>query len=300
MPSSSPNPTQQWQAYGFALLTVACWATSASAFKISLNWLNPDELLFYASLTSLLLLSVCAVISGKWSYLQALGWGDYGRSALLGLLNPFAYYLVLLRAYDVLPAQQAQPLNFVWPIVLALLATIILRQALTLRTLIAMLISFSGVIWIATLGDPFALQFSNGYGVTLALASTIIWALYWLYGVKDGRDPLVRLCLNFVFGFSYILIFQLVFSDWRWPSLPGIAGAIYVGFFEMGFAFVLWLQALKRAHKASQVSNLIYLTPFCSLVVIHLVLGEPILPSTIIGLILIVTGIALQQRKTAS
>ena len=41
--------------------------------------------------------------------------------------------------------------------------------------------------------------------------------------------------------------------------------------------------------------NLIYLVPFLSLLVITLVLGEKILPSTVVGLLFIVAGILLQK-----
>ena len=289
---------RQLQAYGFALLTVACWATSASAFKLTLGWLTPDELLLYATLTSWLVLFIGLLFAHKLSSLKTWTLRDYVRSALLGLLNPFAYYLILLRAYDLLPAQEAQPLNFVWPIVLVLLSTLILRQALQLSSMLAMLISFSGVVIIATRGEVLSLHFTNGLGVSLALGSTVIWALYWLYGVKDERDPLARLCINFTFGFLYLLLYQLLLATWRLPPLLGIAGAVYVGLFEMGFAFVLWLQALKRSRTTAQVGNLIYLTPFCSLLVIHWVVGEPIFPSTVIGLVLIVSGILLQQYSS--
>jgi len=286
---------RQLQAYGLALLTVLCWATSASAFKLSLGYLAPDELLFYASLASFLVLSITLFASAKHHTLAHWHGYDYGRSALLGLLNPFGYYLILFQAYNLLPAQEAQPLNFVWPIVLVLLSAIILRQPLKLGAMLAMLVSFSGVVVIATRGDVLSLRFTNSLGVSLALASTVIWALYWLYGVKDERDPLARLCLNFSFGFVYILLYQLLFANWRIPPLAGLAGATYIGLFEMGFAFVLWLQALKRSRSTAQIGNLIYLTPFCSLLVIHWVVGEPIYPSTLTGLVLIISGILLQQ-----
>ena len=51
----------------------------------------------------------------------------------------------------------------------------------------------------------------------------------------------------------------------------------------------------KLSRTTAQVSQLIYLTPFLSLLVIHFAVGESIYPSTLIGLVLIVTGILLQQ-----
>jgi drug/metabolite transporter (DMT)-like permease len=79
------------------------------------------------------------------------------------------------------------------------------------------------------------------------------------------------------------------------PDLPGLAGALYIATFEMALAFVCWLQALKLASNTAQVSSLIYITPFFSLVVIHFVVGEEIYPSTMIGLLLIIGGIVGQQ-----
>ncbi|WP_236744482.1 EamA family transporter [Marinobacter similis] len=65
----------------------------------------------------------------------------------------------------------------------------------------------------------------------------------------------------------------------------------------MGIAFVLWSYAMKKAENTSRVSNLIFISPFLSLVFIYFILGEQILPSTYIGLVLIVAGLWLQQKK---
>ena len=77
----------------------------------------------------------------------------------------------------------------------------------------------------------------------------------------------------------------------------GLLGASYVGLFEMGITFVLWLSALKLSETTAKVGNLIFLSPFLSLIFIHFFVGEDILASTFIGLILIVAGILIQQIK---
>ena len=38
------------------------------------------------------------------------------------------YYLILLKAYQLLPAQVAQPLNMIWPVILVFLSVPILKQ----------------------------------------------------------------------------------------------------------------------------------------------------------------------------
>ena len=70
-----------------------------------------------------------------------------------------------------------------------------------------------------------------------------------------------------------------------------------MGTFEMGLCFVLWLMAMKLTDNTARISNLIFLSPFLSLIFIHFLLGEDILPSTFIGLILIVTGLSFQRIR---
>ena len=101
--------------------------------------------------------------------------------------------------------------------------------------------------------------------------------------------------LNFMFGSVFIFLSILLFAKIEIPDLKGILGAVYIGLFEMGITFLLWLKALKLSKTTAHVASLVYLAPFFSLVVISFVVGEKIFPSTIIGLIFIVSGIILQK-----
>ncbi|MGB7061514.1 MAG: DMT family transporter [Candidatus Zixiibacteriota bacterium] len=287
---------KQKQAYLYAITAVLFWSTVASAFKVSLRYLDFLQLLFFSSIASVVILFLILLVQNKLSLFGEYSGKDYLRSAMLGFLNPFLYYVVLFKAYSLLPAQEAQPLNYTWSIVLVLLSIPILRQKIGFKSILAILISYFGVFVISTRGDILRLTFSNPTGVLLALGSSVIWALFWIYNIKDKRDEVAKLFLNFLFGVVFILIAMLLSSRLRIPSGAGLAGAAYVGIFEMGITFVLWLKALKLSRTTAQVSNLIYLSPFASLVLIRFVVGERILPSTIIGLIFIVAGIIMQQH----
>ena len=286
---------RQKQAHAYATIVVLLWATVASAFKISLRYVDFLQLLCYASLVSTIALFFCVLIQGKLDLLKRYSKGDYIQSALLGFLNPFLYYLVLFKAYSLLPAQLAVPLNYTWPIMIVLLSIPLLKQTVRVTSILAILISFAGVFIISTQGNLAVLRLSNPTGISLALGSAVIWALYWIYNIKDTREEVTRLFTNFLFGLIYILIFVSLFSEITIPPTPGLLAVTYVGLFEMGITFILWLKALKLSETTARVSNLIYLAPFLSLVVIYFVLKERILPSTIIGLIFIVGGIVLQQ-----
>ncbi|EHJ48139.1 protein of unknown function DUF6 transmembrane [Solidesulfovibrio carbinoliphilus subsp. oakridgensis] len=285
----------QKKATRYGLATVAMWATVATAFKLSLAHLAPLQLLFYASLASCLVLGLVLFFQGRLGGLRQLTRAQWRRSFLLGALNPFLYYTILFAAYDLLPAQEAQPLNYTWAITLSLLAVPLLGQKLRKKDLLALVVSYAGVVVIATHGDVFGLRFASLSGVVLALVSTVVWALYWILGARDDRDPVVGLLANFLCSLPLTLLAVLCFSD-PWPgSWEGLAGAAYVGVFEMGLAFVTWLSALRHAENAARVANLIFLSPFLSLILIHFLVGEAILPSTVAGLGLILAGLGVQR-----
>jgi len=291
---------KQGSAYLYAITAVLFWSTSASAFKICLSpeHLNVPVLvlLFGASLVSSVVLLVHLALSGKARLLKTLSQEDFTRSAFLGFLNPFLYYTVLFKAYSILPAQQAQPLNFVWPLTLVLLSIPILKQKIKRRDILAILISFFGVLVISTKGQLLSFRLTDPLGVALATGSSIPWALYWIYNIRNKRDEVLSLFLNFTWATVYVFALVLVTGELQVLSLKGALGVTYVGLFEMGITFLIWLKALRLSETTANVAGLIYLVPFLSLVVIHFVLGEQILPATIIGVILIVAGILLQKH----
>ncbi len=286
---------KQKRAYLYACVTVLLWSTIASAFKISLRYLDVLSLLFYASFVASVFLFLYLLFLKKLKLLKAFTSRDYLRSALLGFLNPFLYYVILINAYSILKAQEAVTLNFIWPIMLVLLSIPILHQRIKPRSILAIVISFIGVFVIATEGDILGFRFTNTAGVLLASGSSVIWALFWIYNVKDKRDEAVRLFVNFAFGTVFIFLSILLFSEVKIPNRNGILGAAYVGLFEMGITFLVWLKALRLSKTTVHVANLIYLVPFFALVLISFVVGEKILFSTVIGLVLIVGGIILQR-----
>jgi drug/metabolite transporter (DMT)-like permease len=279
----------------YGLATVLLWSTVATAFKLSLRYLSPTELLLISSLTSTLVIGAILALQGKLNTVFHGTKQDYLRSLLLGLLNPFLYYLVLFKGYALLPAQQAQSLNYTWAITLSLLAVPLLKQKLRLPQILALIISYCGIVTIASEGHPLSLQFTSGIGVALILLSTVFWSLYWILNTRDRRDPIAALFVNFLCGLPLVFIYYLLTEPLRLPPWEGIGGAVYVGLFEMGICFVLWLKAMKLSDNTAKLSNLIFISPFLSLIFISILLGEKILSATFAGLFLIIVGLLCQR-----
>ncbi|MDP3426810.1 MAG: DMT family transporter [Humidesulfovibrio sp.] len=290
------SANRQRRAYLFGLGTVLIWSTVATAFKIALRHLDHLQLLLVADAVSVLTLALILAVQGKLPLLRSLGRGEVLRCALLGALNPFLYSLILFKAYSLLPAQVAQPLNYTWAITLSLLSVPLLGQKLTRRDLLAICVSYAGVVVLSTQGRLTALNFGNPLGVGLALFSTLIWALYWIGNTKSATDPVLALFLNFAFALPLVLGATLLFSELPPASAEGLLAAAYVGVFEMGVSFVLWLSAMRLTSSAARIGNLIFLSPFLSLLFISSILGESIHATTYAGLALILGGNLLQKR----
>jgi len=288
--------TKQNKAYLYAGTAVLMWSTVGSAFKLTLGYLSPIQMLLFASFISILILFIILLIEKKLPLLLASGTRELLLSALNGLLNPFLFYIVLFYAYDLLLTQEAMVLNFTWPVTLTLLSILILKQKVSWKSLLAILISFIGIVVIATRGNPLVLKFTNPAGVALALGSTFIWSLFWIFNLKDKRDETVKLFLNFFFGFFYILVTAISLDLMVMPAWKAVAGSVYIGLFEMGIAYVFWLKGLQLSSTTAKVSNLIFMAPFISLILINLTVGEHILWSTFGGLGFITLGIILQRR----
>ncbi len=285
----------QIKAYIFASLSVLCWSTVATAFKIALTELHYTNLLLISSTVSVITLLIILMFEKKFSLLKGQSFNQVLYSILMGFLNPFLYYIILFKAYSLLPAQEALTLNYTWAIVVSLLSIPILKQKIKLSSFLALLISFSGVAVITTKGNLLDLKFQNPEGVALALSSSLVWGLFWVLSIKDSRDGTIKLFMNFVFGLLFILIHNISMNTSQIPSLKGFIAASYVGLFEMGITFVFWLKALKYSDTTVKISNLVFLSPFLSLFFISLILKEQILFSSFVGLLLIVSGVIFQN-----
>ena len=272
------------------------WSTVATAFSLSLNYLSPLQLVTFATLVSWCFFALRLLSPGRWQALRTTSTKDCLTGLLVGWMNPGLYYLVLFAAYDRLPAQEAMAINYSWGITLALLAAPLLKQKLTLGALFAAGISYVGIVVIATRWAPLSLDLAQPLGVGLALLSTLIWSGYWIINTRLSLNPEVNLFLNFS-GALPLLLGLMWFNGVPFPhTWQAWSGGVYVGLFEMGIAFVLWMSAMKATTSTLKISSLIFLSPPLSLLFIWIVAGEPVRNYTLLGLVLILAGLWLQRR----
>lgn len=288
-----PTETQERKALMFALCAVLMWSTVATGFKLGLEHLLPLQLLLVGTFISWVLFGISASVCNTYK----ISLRELPTIIVLGIINPFAYYLVLFGSYSRLPAQIAQPINITWAIVFALLAVPILKQKITRQGLAGIGLSYVGVLIVLSQNPIDADTPLSITGIALALSSTLFWALYWLFNTRCKSPPTAIMFHSFTVGL--ILVAAACWHGPGWPDLQPttIFYGAWVGLIEMGVTYLLWQKAIRLTRNVGRLGQWVFLTPFLSLILIGTVLGEPIRATSVGGLMVIVGGIIIANRN---
>ena len=263
----------------FVAITVFSWSTVATAFKIALRDFSHYELLLVATSTALIVFAAVITLQSNWHLVAGITKKQWLSYALTGFLNPFFYYLVLFKSYDLLPAQLAQPINYFWPILLTIMLAVFTHQHIAGVKFIGMIISFAGVVLISLGPGSISGEDVSIAGLLLAFFSAFIWAGFWIMNKKNPQtDNTVNL-----------------FVDLNLDSAKGMQASIWSGLFEMAIPFLFFGMALRKTSNPVLINQLCYLSPFLSLFFIHFILKEKIFITTLIGLLLIIAGVIFNE-----
>lgn len=278
-----------------ASMAVLSWSTVATAFKVALQTMTTFEMLFVACATSLIIFTVWMLVTGAWHELRLLTPALWMRFAILGLIAPVTYYLMLFAAYALLPAQIAQPINYIWPILLAILLAIVERKPIPRSKYLGMIVSLGGVVFISLGGSAISGEISV-FGIILAIVSAGLWGIYWMINdsLKDKVSEITALFLTFLFGMAYLFVGNF-FEPISHLEPQSVLAGVYIGAFEMGVPYICFGIAIRETNNPALINQMCYLAPFLSLFFISIVLEEPIVTSTYMGLALIIGGIIYNQ-----
>ncbi|MDO8537916.1 MAG: DMT family transporter [archaeon] len=283
-------------AYLFVFLAVLLWGSTAAVSKLLLFNISNIQLMLFSSFFAAIALFLISVIRGKLTLISSYGLKDYWVFAYMGLLGVFLYGFFFFGAIDLLAAQEAFIINYLWPLMIILFAVPILKEKLTFAKILGIIFSFFGVIIVISKGNIFSLNFGNIVGVIFAILGAIVYGFFSVLGKKHDYDRLTSMTFYYLFGFAYTFIFATATSQLFLPNASQLLSLLWLGIFTSGLAFLFWFLALKYADTA-KMSNIVYLTPFVSLVYIYFLVGEQILLSSIIGLVIIIIGVIIQTKN---
>ncbi len=269
-------------------------AHRAAVERLLLDSLENIQVLLISTFFAFVALGIVCLLQRKIVILRAYRFKDFVTFAYMALIGVFAYRFLFQASLAFLPAQEAFIINYTWPAMVVLCAVVVLRERATPGKLIAMAFSFLGVVIIATKGHLVSFELSVK-GIGLALAAAVAYGLFSALTKRQNYDRLASTTLYYGFSLLYALVVTVATSHFPSLSLSQLGGLAWLGIFPSGLAFLCWGLALKHGDTAS-MSNMIFITPFLSSIYVYVLIGEPILASSLVGLAVILLGIVVQSR----
>ena len=273
-------------ANAYALGAIALWSLLAT-LGVSLAHLPP-----------FLLTGLALVIGSVPAWPRARQWKVPLRTLALGLYGLFGFHLLLFIALRHAPAVEANLVNYLWPLLIVVLAPVFL-PGLRLRVthIAAAVAGFTGAA-IAILGAAPSASGAWSWGYLPALGSAFIWASYSLWTRRVPAFPTAAIGLfGLVSGLLSLACHGMLepAADITRRDLMLLA---IMGLGPLGAAFFLWDKALKLGD-ARQIGILSYLTPLASTVLLLVASGRPLTPSIALAAALII-GAAVVGTRSAS
>lgn len=281
--------------YIFAATSIMLWSTVAVITKLLLGEVNNFQLLWISVFFAGLFLLILNICTGKIKKLKNYSLKDFLTCILTGIPGTFLYYVFYYAGADMLLASQAFVINYLWPIMSVVFACIILKEKMSFKKAIAIIMSFVGVI-IVVGGELVNLNNNIIGGAACCAMGAVSYGIFTALNQKSNYDKPLSMMISYFTTFIFTTVINGVCGDLFIPSPVQILGFAWNGMFTMGIASTVWIMALESG-KTAKISNLAYITPFLSLIWTALVLNEPVTVNSVAGLVVIVSGILIQLKK---
>ncbi len=277
---------------GFAILS---WSTIATISKLLLGSLDSMQITFISSAFAFAFLLVLNIIKGNMKLLKQYKASEYLVMSGIGILGIFIYHLFLYMGIDCMDASQAFIINYLWPIMSVLSACIILKEKMTVRKGIAILLSFAGVIIVTANGNLLNIGKDTLTGALYCIIAAVSYGLFSTLNKKKDYDKYFSMMVFYFAATVVSLVYIIATKSSFILDAMQVTGLMWMGIFTNAIAFTFWAIALKIGDTA-KVSNLAYITPFLSMVWTTLFLPEKFNPYSLIGLSVIILGIFIQLK----
>ena len=278
---------------GWALAAIVLWGTLAAAAGDALEGVRAPTLVFWCLLFAAPTLAIYEIAVRRRPLSRVVVAPP--RVIALGVWGIFGYHVLLFEALDRAPIVEANLLNYLWPLLIVLLAPLFLRERVSPLVLFGAVLGFAGAALLVTGGAPLDLDFREALGYVLAAGAAVSWSTFSLLlkraqqGASAAED---RMAVFTTWALVAAFAWAAVRGGLVVPPARALAVAAWMGIGPMALAFVCWERAMTRG-RASTIGALSYLDPLLSTLCVAWVLAKPLTLVTWTGMALIVAGAAV-------
>lgn len=276
------------------LITMFIWGTSAVFIRTTALTLTAENALALRYVLLVLMIMPGLLLTGGWRMAPE----HWPRLIITGA-GMFGSAWFTIQGFARVAAGLGTVISMVEPIIIALLFWAILREPISSRIWLGLLVSLTGaavLFWpdiTASTANPV-----DAVGILFLLAAPISWAVYTI-----GAKPLLSHYSGFaITGCSMLLAAPLIllmaskpYAELLSTTTPRTwAELVYLAAFNSLLGAVLWNYGTRHLPGAA-VGSFLYLLPVIAVAAGYAILGEPITPWLVVGGIIILAGVALAQ-----
>jgi len=288
---TSPSPARG-RATLCGLAAILLWAALA-LLTVSTGEIPPFQLVAMTFAVGGLAGLAGIALSGR-SPLAAFRWPP--RVWLLGVAGLFGYHLLYFVALRLAPAAEANLINYLWPLLIVLLAAPVAGERLRWWHLAGAALGLAGIVVMALGRGDIGFAGDHWKGYLAALGCAFAWSLYSTISRRFGEvptDAVAGFCIvTALLALPLHLLFETTVrpvGTTTWLALAAL------GFGPVGAAFYLWDIAVKRGDIRA-LGALSYLTPVLSTLALIVAGRAQASTALLLATALVVAGAVLAAR----
>ncbi|MFC0471843.1 DMT family transporter [Halalkalibacter kiskunsagensis] len=295
---------KQWMIYGMLTFATSTWGSAFIAGKVAIESFDPATISFLRFFgAALLLFPIMWLVEKNTPKPRKKDWVLF---ALLGLTGVAIYNICFFLASKHAPVIKSSLFIAANPMLIMLLSGLLLKETISKRNVIGLLLAFAGVVTIVTEGNLmifFRFQFEPIDFVLLG--AVITWALYSVIGrvVLRKYSSIVSTTYAVGFGTLFLLPFSLFEKPWQsiaTSTLPAWLAIAHMSVFVTVIGFILYYYGIQKIG-AAKASIFINVMPVSAVIMATVFLGETLTLTTVIGALFVISGVyvgtAVRRQK---
>ena len=283
--------------YTGLILAMLFWAFSFIWYKQAYLHLQPMALVFFRLVIASLFVGIILSFSNRFEKIDK---GDYKYFILLVIIEPLLYFIGESYGMKMVSASLGAIIVSLIPLLTPILAFWLFKEKLSWVNFAGITISFGGVLFVL-IGKGFTLNAPLA-GVALMFMAVLCAVGYSgvVYFLAKKYRPMTIIWIQSIFGAMLFLPLFLIFDyketlvvQWSWDVISPV---VKLGIFPSALSFLFYNLAIKEIGitKANVFTNFI---PVITAILSYHILKEDISVGKIIGILLVLTGLLISQRK---